>query len=161
VVWPFVHFYDQIFQGLREKISQLEQKNTALFNQVWDLVAKGDTNGLSQFVKGHKNLLFLCNYEQDEFKGFSLLHLATLKNQGPMVKWLLQQGVSPMSCNAKGETPLQIARKNQSNEIIKILEGKVFSSTFNMKEILIFLPLDFLSNKSTSLSGKSKNSTVG
>jgi len=131
-VWTFVCMCNPIFPGLKKKVSQLKRRNTSLFNRVWDLVAKGDINRLSRFVKGRKNLLFLCNYERYEFYGSSLLHLATLKNQRTMVKWLLQGGVSPMSCNTKGETPLQIARKNKYYEIITILEGKpFFSSTFN------------------------------
>ena len=71
--------------------------------------------------------------EQKDNQGNNALHLCIKSKTSRIAMKLLQYGANPSALNNKGETPLEVARNKQQDEIVEILENSLSCQLCNVK----------------------------
>jgi ankyrin repeat protein len=84
-----------------------------------EAVKAGDVAGARAILDGDPSLV----NRPDAAFGAAPLHWAALKGRAEMVSYLLSVGADVNAKNAKGETPLDVARRAGRGEIVDILNG--------------------------------------
>ena len=57
--------------------------------------------------------------------GSTPLHEAALVGDWPLVRYLLSRGANPNISNRKNQTPLDVARDHQRDEVVNVLQYEV------------------------------------